>query len=119
MTQQASDQANTPLIQPKTDLYRTADGHLLLMDLPGVGPEDLSVHVEDTVLTIEAHSAGIDKVGGRLPAAFGPQHYRRTLVLGEQIDRDHIRAELRGGTLTVTLPHASPAQARRIEVHTA
>ena len=41
-------------IQPPVDIYEGPEGLVLLADLPGVAPSELTVHLEDDILTIQA-----------------------------------------------------------------
>jgi HSP20 family molecular chaperone IbpA len=43
---------------PPVDIYETADGLVVLADLPGVTKDGLSVQVEQGVLTIEGRQGG-------------------------------------------------------------
>lgn len=111
-------QDDTPWVQPATDLYRTDTAHFLVMDLPGTSAEDLSVNLEDNVLTVEATPQYPELPGEAQARGWRPVRYRRSLSLSQEIDADGIEAKLDQGTLTVTLPHAARLS-RRIEIATA
>lgn len=92
---------------------------VLAVELPGVGEESIEVAVENNVLTIsgekreehEAESAGTRHLQER---AFGD--FRRTFRLPSTVRADAISAELENGLLTLRLPKAEEARARKIEV---
>lgn len=117
-TAMSTAQDTTPWVQPATDLYRTDTAHFLVMDLPGVGAEDLSVDLEDDVLTVEASPTEPELPGEVQARGWRPVRYRRRLSLSQDIDAEGIEARLEDGTLTVTLPHAARLS-RRIEIATA
>jgi HSP20 family protein len=45
--------------------------------------------------------------------------FERAIRLPEFVDGDRISASLKNGVLTVSVPKAQAAQARKIEIHTA
>lgn len=42
-------------MQP-VDVYETPEGLVLLADMPGVGPNDLEIRLEDNILTIQGRA---------------------------------------------------------------
>ncbi|HJQ84567.1 MAG TPA: Hsp20/alpha crystallin family protein [Candidatus Binatia bacterium] len=50
---------------------------------------------------------------------YGVGAYYRRFTLGEMIDRDGIKAQLKNGVLVLRLPKAERARARRISVEAA
>ena len=97
-----------------------ADSFLLRLDLPGVKPESVELTVEDNVLTIKAErpappqAEGIESVIAERP--YGS--FSRQVVLGSNLDTEHIQADYEAGVLTVVIPVAEKAKPRRIEVST-
>jgi HSP20 family protein len=106
-----------PMAMPM-DAYRKDDSFLLRLDLPGVKPDSVELTVEDNVLTIQAErpappeTEGIESVIAERP--FGS--FSRQVVLGKTLDIEHIKADYEAGVLTVVIPVAEKAKARRIEV---
>ena len=78
----------------------------MLADLPGVGKDDIGVHLEKNQLTIR----GKRVFEGR---AFD---YLRTFVVPNGIDADKISAELANGVLRLTLPKSAALKPRQIAV---
>lgn len=99
------------------DLYKTADAFVATLDLPGVSPESIDVDVDGTVLTVRAErtSPVADDVRwivrGRRAGAFV-----RRFTIGENVDVERIAADYADGVLTLTLPVAERAKARKVEV---
>ena len=103
---------------PPVDIYETQDGLEILADLPGVASDGVEVHVDNGVLTISGRvSRATDSAG--LYREFTLLDYYRQFQLGETIDTEKIKAELRQGVLKVQLPHAEAAKPRQIEVSVA
>lgn len=99
------------------DLYRTGDHYVLHADLPGIDPGSVNVSVENGILTIEAErSARSDENVQWLASERFTGKFMRQISLGEGVDADHITATYDNGVLTVTIPVAEKAKARRIEV---
>jgi HSP20 family protein len=102
------------------DAYRKDDTFLIRLDLPGVSPESIELTVEDNVLTVVAQrpappdTEGIDAVIMERP--FGT--FTRQVLLGTNLDTEHILADYEAGVLTLSIPVAERAKARRIEITT-
>lgn len=99
------------------DLCRVDDHYVLTADLPGVDPGSVDVSVDNGTLTLTAHRSARSEDAVQWLASerfFGT--YRRQLSLGEGIDTSRITATYENGVLTVTIPVAERARARRIEV---
>lgn len=118
LTQRETRQA-TPLVPP-VDIVEDAEGITLRADLPGVDRENLNIAVDGETLTLEAtvnlgESAGIQPVYSEI----GVAQYRRSFVLGRDLDAGRIEASIRDGVLTLRIPKAEQAKPRRIEVKAA
>ena len=119
LAQRDGTQAVNPLVPP-VDIVEDAEGITLRADLPGVDREDLNIGVEGETLTLEAtvslgESAGIQPIYSEIRVA----QYRRSFVLGRDLDAQRIEASLRDGVLTLRIPKAEQAKPRRIEVKAA
>lgn len=102
---------------PLVDIYEGVEGLILEADLPGVKEENLVIQVEDHVLTLQAR---VTPVGGEesvlVHQEFEEGVYQRSFILSDEVDREQIRAEWKGGVLRLILPKAEKPPARRIEV---
>ncbi len=106
------------LLSPRTEILEGDKDYIIRLDMPGVNKDDLSIEVEDQVLTIKAQREFKAEEGYRhlRTEHAGKVSYERSFNLGRQIDTDNIKAELRDGVLTLRLPKTGQAVARRIEV---
>jgi HSP20 family molecular chaperone IbpA len=103
--------------QPSVDIYENADGLVVVADMPGVGPDGVEIEVEGNQLTIEGSVRPKDYQGVKpLHVEYGIGNFYRRFTLGDAIDRDGIKAEVRDGVLTLRLPKAQHARVRRIPV---
>ncbi|MDF2824778.1 MAG: heat-shock protein Hsp20 [Mycobacterium sp.] len=106
----------TPRFMPM-DLYKVDDHYVLTADLPGVDPGSVDVNVDNGTLTLTAHrSARSEDTVQWLANERFSGTYRRQLSLGDGVDVAGINATYENGVLTVTIPLAERAKARRIEV---
>jgi HSP20 family protein len=102
---------------PRTDIYETADGLVLLMDVPGANDRSVEITLEKNVLTIHAYPAFVRPEGLSLAyAEYGEGDYQRSFALSEEIDREKIEASVKHGVLTLHLAKAGKAQPHKIAV---
>jgi HSP20 family molecular chaperone IbpA len=102
-------------IQPPVDIYETSEGLVLLADLPGVSPNDLTVRHEDKILTIQGkgkHLVSSEPIYREYELGL----FFRQFILSEEVDVQKITAGLRHGVLTLQLPRAEKAKPRQIPV---
>ena len=105
-----------PLVPP-VDIVEDAEGIVVAADLPGVAKEDVAIAVEGDTLTLE----GIVKLGEApsmqpVYAEVGVARYRRSFVLGRDLDTSRIEAEIKNGVLRVRVPKQERAKPRRVDV---
>lgn len=105
---------------PPVDLYETPNEFVLTAELPGLSREQIEIHAEDARITIRgARPAG---PGRDIPCEQfhrverGHGRFSRAFALPEPVDVEGVRADLKEGVLTVTIPKAADRAARRVEV---
>ena len=88
--------------------------------MPGVPAAEVGVEIEGNQLSIEGRVRHDDYEGLRpLHVEYGVGGFYRSFTLGEAIDREAIKAEMKHGVLTLRLPKAAHARLRRIAVQAA
>lgn len=102
---------------PYADIYETDEALTVLMEMPGVEREGVSVALENDVLRVEG-KIDFSKYEGMEPVytEFNVGHYTRSFALSGKIDRERIGAQLEDGVLVLTLPKAREARPRRIAI---
>src|SRR3954469_25765779 len=106
-----------PLAGMPIDAYRVGDHFVAHFDLPGVDPGSIDLSVEGTTLTISAERSVPQLEGAEWAVAERPfGSYTRQLVLGRSLDTDRLDASYHDGVLTVSIPVAEKARARKITV---
>ena len=106
-----------PAVMPM-DAWREGDTFVVEFDLPGVRPETLDIDVERNVLTIKAERPAVNGDWEMLAAERPTGHFSRQLVLGDNLDLDHVKADYDAGVLKLTIPVAEKAKPRKIEIGT-
>ncbi len=107
----------TPRFRPAVDIVETADELRVLADVPGANPESIDINFERGVLTIHARIENRQPEGASfLLREYGIGDYYRAFEVTENVDGGRISAEYREGVLTLRLPKAEKAKARKIEV---
>jgi HSP20 family protein len=103
---------------PATDLAETADAYVLRADLPGLRPEDVTIELENRVLSIsgERRAETSEQAVGyhRVERSFGA--FRRSLTLPAGVDAEAITAAFDQGVLTVRVPKPEAVKPRRVSI---
>jgi len=118
LTQQAFGTNGTlarPSVMPM-DAWRDGDTFQVEFDLPGVDPGSIDLDVERNVVTVRAERS-TRASDAELIAAERPRGvFSRQLILGDNLDTDHIEASYDAGVLTLKIPVAERAKPRRISI---
>lgn len=98
------------------DAWREGESFIVEFDLPGVSQDSIDIDVERNVVTIRAERPARAS-DAELVAAERPRGvFSRQLVLGDNLDTEHIEADYNGGVLTLKIPVAEHAKPRKIEI---
>jgi HSP20 family protein len=106
-----------PAIMPM-DAWREGDRFVVEFDLPGVAPETLDIDVERNVLTVRAERPARNGDWEPLASERPKGLFSRQLVLGDNLDLEHVEAHYDAGVLRLTIPVAEKAKPRKIEIRT-
>ena len=89
----------------------------MIADLPGADENSVEVTLEKNVLTISAYPPEEKVENYSLEfGEYGVGDFERKFVVSEDVDRERIEAKVKNGVLTLHLPKAGPAKARKIAV---
>lgn len=109
--------SNAPVYIPDVDILETNGDIVLVADMPGVDEKNVTVTLEQDVLTIEGNVTAETPEGYRLAhAEYGVGDFRRVFSLSDQVNRDKISATVRNGVLRLVLPKAEAAKPRTIPI---
>jgi len=99
------------------DAYRVGDNFVAHFDLPGVDPGSIDLSVEGNTLTVTAERSVPRLENAEWSIAERPYgSYTRQLVLGRSLDTERLEASYHDGVLTISIPVAEKAKARKIQV---
>jgi HSP20 family protein len=103
---------------PAMDLVETDEQFVLTADLPGLGTDDVSIEVDDGVLTVsgERKVEHETKKDGfyRLERSSG--RFRRSLTLPEGVEADKIAAKFTDGVLEISIPKPAERKPQKVEI---
>jgi HSP20 family protein len=94
---------DVPVWSGGADVQELTDRAQIMVDVPGVKPEQITVSAEHRTLTVKVER------DGRAP-------YVRQYTIGTKYDLGQVHAKLELGVLTLTLPKAADAQVRNVPV---
>ncbi len=104
-----------PSVMPM-DAWRDGDSFHVEFDLPGVNPDSIDLDVERNVVTVKAERPPRAN-DAELIAAERPRGvFSRQLILGDNLDTEHIAASYDSGVLTLNIPVAEQAKPRKISI---
>src|SRR5688572_4052560 len=102
---------------PPADAYETAELFVVQIDLPGVEPEDVEIHVDGDHLMVRGERRISDKSRPesfhRAERRYGP--FSRSFRLTSEVDPDRVSAQYRDGLLRIDLPKVKRAWRGRSE----
>jgi len=116
--QQVLGTAARPAAMPM-DAWRSGDEFVIEFDLPGVDPASVDLDVERNVLTVRAQRPVSEGTDEMLAAERPRGVFSRQLILGDNLDTEHIDATYRSGVLRLRVPVAERAKPRRIDISVA
>ena len=115
LTQQLLGTTNRPTVMPM-DAWREGDRFVIEFDLPGVAKDSIDLDVERNVLTVRAERIARNGDWEALASERPKGMFSRQLVLGDNLDLDHIEAGYADGVLRLVVPVAERAKPRKIEI---
>ena len=103
---------------PKVNVYEYDDKVGVVAEIPGLDKKDLSVEVEDGVLTISGDKHGLfdDKGAKVIRRELKHSSFKRSFELGELLDGENIKASFKDGLLSIEIPKTEPELPKRTEV---
>jgi HSP20 family protein len=106
---------------PSVNISETEAAYVIRADLPGVTKENITVHVENGVLSLRGERQHREEQKNekfhRVESSYGS--FLRRFTLPDDVREDDVNAEMKDGCLEVTMPKSGEKKpkARSIEVH--
>ena len=103
---------------PAVDVRESEEAFVFTAELPGISGEAVEITVEDGILTLSGerrfNEEDEEKNYRRIERAYGS--FSRSFRLPSAVDAEKIEATFADGLLTVTVPKAEIAKARKIDI---
>lgn len=103
---------------PKVDVVETDRAYTIKADLPGLDKKDVTISVENNVLTLTGEkkneASSDNKLYRYCERSYGK--FSRSFSLSEEVNVDEIVATMNNGVLALTLPKNEKTKPRLIEV---
>ncbi len=107
-----------PEIRPVVDIIEKENEVLLVVEMPGVDKENITVEIDRNELVISGKRyEGVPKGYVPLYQERLNVEYKRAFELSDQIDKNSIAADYENGVLVITLKKVETEQAKKITVN--
>ena len=94
---------------PKVNVYEYDDKVGIVAEIPGLDKKNVTVDVEDGVLTISVDKHGFDDDGGKcITRELKQSSFKRSFTLGEHLSGEDVSASFKDGMLSVSIPKVTP-----------
>tara|TARA_R100000742_G_C4264570_1_gene82495 strand:+ start:39 stop:512 length:474 start_codon:yes stop_codon:yes gene_type:complete len=103
---------------PKVNVYEYDDKVGVIAEIPGLDKKDLSIDVEDGVLTIAGDKHGLFDDDGAKVIRRELKHssFKRSFELGELLNGEKVKASFKDGLLSIEIPKIEPEKPKRTSV---
>ena len=103
---------------PKVNVYEYDDKIGIIAEIPGLDKKDLSIDVEDSVLSIAGNKHGLFDDDGAKVIRRELKHssFKRQFELGELLDGEKVKASFKDGLLSVEIPKIEPEKPKKHSV---
>lgn len=103
---------------PALDLAETEDGYLISAEVPGIDPQEVSIQVTGSMLTLSGEKKSEHEEKGRnlhrVERVYGK--FQRSVALPGDVDPNAVEASCKDGVLTIRVGKREEAKPRSIQV---
>jgi HSP20 family protein len=103
---------------PAVDVRETDNEFVFVAELPGLAKDDVSIEIEDKVLTISGERSFEGKEDNpnyhRIERSYGT--FSRGFSLPQEVDQEKVTANFNNGLLTISIPKTEAVKPRKIEI---
>ncbi len=95
---------------PKVNVYEYDDKIGIIAEIPGLDKKDVTVDVEDGVLTISGDKHGFSESDGAkcITRELKQSSFKRSFNLGDHLDGANVGASFKDGLLSISIPKIEP-----------
>ena len=102
---------------PKVNVYEYDDKIGIVAEIPGLDKSNVTVDVEEQVLTISGDKHGFDSDGGKcITRELKQSAFKRSFNLGEHLDGTSVSAKFKDGMLSISVPKIEPEKPKKHSV---
>lgn len=106
---------------PEAEVVETENDIRVMLDAPGMKPDDIDISLENNILTVSGERRASWSESEERNATWHISERRygkfsRSFMLPRDVEQDRIEAEFENGVLSITIPKSEKAKRRRIEI---
>lgn len=94
----------------RTDIKETEGGYQLDIEMPGFDKKDIKIALENGYLTVTAEKSEKEEENGKYLRKERSVSCSRSYYVGEDIERENVKAKYENGMLTLAIPKSQPKQ---------
>ena len=99
---------------PKVNVYEYDDKIGIVAEIPGLDKKNVTVDVEEQILTISGDKHGLEDDGGKcITRELKQSSFKRSFNLGEHLDGDDVSATFKDGMLSISVPKMEPEKPKK------
>ena len=99
---------------PKVNVYEYDDKIGIIAEIPGLDKKDVTVDVEDGILTISGDKHGLQDNGGKcITRELKQSSFKRSFNLGDHLDGEGVGAKFKDGLLSISVPKKEPEKPKK------
>ena len=99
---------------PKVNVYEYEDKIGMVAEIPGLDKKNVTVEVEDCILTITGDKHGFEDKGAKcITRELKHSAFKRSFNLGEHLDGENVSASFKDGMLSISIPKIEPEQPKK------
>ena len=104
---------------PAVDICESEQDLVILIDLPGVDPNELEIKVTGNILSVLGKASRDEGEGKAILREYEAHDYFRAFIVTEKLDTHGLAASLLDGVLKIVLPKIDKVLSRRIPISAA
>ena len=99
---------------PKVNVYEHDEKISIVAEIPGLDKKNVSVEVEDQVLTISGDKHGFDDSDAKcITRELKHSSFKRSFNLGEHLNGEDVSASFKDGLLSIAIPKKEPEKPKK------
>ncbi len=103
-------------LNPDVDVFETAEGWTVILDVPGIPRDQLSVELDGSRLVVSGSRTLTAPTGKVAVSERQSGKFEREFLIPAQVEHAKIRAHLEHGVLTVSLPRTGVEDRRSVAI---